>query len=87
MTSQVIGCPLPHTGGTRGVFTAANLTLARASPKHTTSLERLQSGPPADPWRPLFHALGDLNGEFVRLIRQYELLLARLKLWRFGVEP
>jgi hypothetical protein len=41
----------------------------------------------ADPWRPLFHALGDLNGEVVRLIRQYELLLARLKLWRFGVEP
>jgi hypothetical protein len=31
-------------------------------------------------------ALGDLNGEVVRLLRQYELLLARLKLWRFGVE-
>jgi hypothetical protein len=41
----------------------------------------------ADPWRPLFHALGDLNGEVVRLLRQYELLLTRLKLWRFGVEP
>jgi hypothetical protein len=41
----------------------------------------------ADPWRPLFRALGDLNGEVVRLIRQYDLLLTRLKLWRFGVGP
>ena len=40
-----------------------------------------------DPWRPLFHAFGDLNREVVRLVRQYELLLARLKLWRFGVDP
>jgi hypothetical protein len=37
-------------------------------------------------WPTLFHALADLNGEAVRLIRQYELLLARLKLWRFGVD-